>query len=231
MRLEWMTGLGVCAGLLALAGCNDGGGGARCVETSRTLEVDEETPYGPTAAEVLAAVEGERTGTLTWRGGSEEMEVSPAEGTTEVTVAFTHDPQDDEVRYVDSVQEGGSGTERLACASWLEIDGTLTMRTADGSLDESWGVTTITDGVDETARVSLELTEVGLEGNLSASPTDPEEWAADGLRLSLHLDASETRGDIDAWTASEPVDEEDGTTSAHGLNVPVADFTAAAPSS
>jgi hypothetical protein len=159
----------ICAGLLLLAcssvddrgaggsggsgtgGIGDaagGGGGSaggccfdRCEPEVTLHGLDDVLPGGFTAGERLVAVVGLRKGMLTWEGGSENVEVDPDTGATELEVELRY--QDGPIEFLNyEACEHLTGWERGR--DHLRVVARVQLRTADGALDESFPVIAIT---------------------------------------------------------------------------------------
>lgn len=111
-----------------------------CVDTpSELASIDAESPLGFTAAQVLAAIEGERALTLTWSddGPTRYDDPGTSVGAT-LSVAYAGGA----VRYVDSEpSEDGDADIDLECSPRLEIEVELSFVTEDRVFDESLTVT------------------------------------------------------------------------------------------
>ena len=145
---------------------NTAGGYDDCVETVTELELDEATPDGLSAQEVLTFVEGSKTQTLVWSGAS-PPEVAGT--TTEITLEL--EPSST-ARFIEREGEPGTVAYYLYCTDRLELDVTATIRTEDGALDEqSPGVLMI--GSSERAELSVSLDAASLGGTLDLGIEPP----------------------------------------------------------
>jgi hypothetical protein len=164
-----------------IGGETDGG---ECEDTRTPIEVDAVSPLGFSAADVIALAQGTHTETLAWLD-NEASQSSGSEPTElEVRIEF-----EEGARYVDSepkpsgdgtLDEGGPdiGYEST-CNDRLELDATLTLKTADGALDETVPVVVWA----ETARLAhadVSLDADNLTGSLQVSVEGPRGYELDG---------------------------------------------------
>jgi hypothetical protein len=98
--------------------------GVLCTDTQRPLAMDEVTPLGFRAADVLALGGTQFAGWVSW-GDAAESTLSMTVDTGATVVA----------RYIDSVADVAEQEE--ACWDHVEIDVVVGMRTHDGRLDEA----------------------------------------------------------------------------------------------
>ena len=106
-----------------------------CEEVRSGIGYDDPSPAGTTPREIMEYTESTRYGTLTWGQGGSIGQLSPSGTETPITVTTTLDTNSAIV--IDRVHVG---VGRLACVDLLVIQATLTISTADGALQESFGV-------------------------------------------------------------------------------------------
>ncbi|MDD9933224.1 MAG: hypothetical protein OXT09_06460 [Myxococcales bacterium] len=119
-------------------------GGEGCEDDAQVVAVDEVTPLGFSAAQILAFVEGAHEETLVWHAG-QGVTVEPESG--EQALSIEVERGDGEIRYVDSSPDPNGATLGgeigVACRSRLEIDVLLRLRSAGGALDERFEATLV----------------------------------------------------------------------------------------
>lgn len=150
-----------CLGLwsAALPGCDDGtstgnpdrnnggetAGSAMCeADGSEPLTLDQETSLGFRVSEVLAFVEGTHEETLTWYP-QEIAEYGPESGQQALTLTVTRKGAPRFARYR-MKQGSGAGLGEIAiagggCEPAVEVDVDITLRTAQGALNETLSTT------------------------------------------------------------------------------------------
>jgi len=127
---------------------DDGRWGA-CADNVVERGPDDSTVVGVTGAQVLATLEGERTGVLRWTRdaegggcGPDGGSAQPNELVTEVTIDVT--AVGEVVRQIESSPRYSGPSLPPACAApRLELDVELRMVTADGAFDEVWSAVAI----------------------------------------------------------------------------------------
>ena len=105
---------------------------ADCPLEARALAPGENTAYGFTLAQFVAAVEGERRAVLAWDGGP--MDTPPKGGKTALTVTIR---RTGEGTYLVPVTAAPSG----ACQPKVRVPVEVRFVTADGGFDETWTAT------------------------------------------------------------------------------------------
>lgn len=170
---------------------------AYCADQVTELSsLDEQTPLMVVGRDVLAPAEGLHVATMQYAqpGQGTFVDVDPPASTTEVEVEVAYEAGG--VRYVESeavYPERGGTLAALVCFDRVEVDAEMTVRTADGLLDERWPVTLVWRDEDEfepggasgtTARVELDLDMLG--GTLAVVSVDPPE--PDQLWIDLEVD-------------------------------------------
>jgi hypothetical protein len=116
------------------------GDGALCSETRSALGLDEPSPPGFTANDVLAFAEGSHEATLEYLPDEQSfvvVEVSPSSESTALTVTIERRGT---AALVDAEVPGGSGPSDggpSPCPDSLEVDVGVKVATADGGFDET----------------------------------------------------------------------------------------------
>jgi hypothetical protein len=202
----WMAGAVVAVGCIGTPP-SDGGqfgeeGGARCGVVSRTpLAVDEVSPLGFSAQDVLPVVSGPRTETLSWSDGTTtelQLEVAP-------TGVYEYVEQ--------AVVDDGTGTgSEPALAPWcpneISIAASTTFATADGAFAEALpdpvlaataDAATLTDSLEQVAG-TYDVWDHVPAGN---DYDDARSWldvtfSATGVAGAISGQGSGTDGDV-AW--------------------------------
>lgn len=134
-----MTRLTLTFSLLALSACAPKDGGQVGEETvvckpveTQSLAVDQDSPLGFSAMDILDFADGSHTETLRWADGTE----------TELTTSFSFENTANfHVReWVDDSMGGGPepALDMADCPDIVEMSMTVSMSTADGELNESW---------------------------------------------------------------------------------------------
>lgn len=148
-------------------------GGGDCESTPTPVELDETSSLGFSAADVIALAGGTHTETLAWLE-NESVESSGGDPTeVEVRIEFS-----ESARFVDrepkqggddSLGEGGPDIAYESnCHDRLELEATLTLRTADGALDETVPVTVWAE-TERLAHATFSLDADELAGSLEVS--------------------------------------------------------------
>lgn len=162
-------------------------GGSSCEEDATELELDEVSPLGFAAEDVLGLAEGTHEATLTWVPDGSAMATTTLEpGITEVTlVVEVAGP----ASFVDaeppsSGSSGGMIELGWVCPDRVDVPVTVTLTTADGALDETLdGTLSATDAGSATLLVPIELDE--LEGTFSFEVVSPEGGVPIQTRLEV----------------------------------------------
>src|SRR5262245_40108979 len=180
---------------LALADCSDqpqsagqiGGEGLGCLPT-KTLDLglDEPSPLGFSAAEVLAGVGQSHSVPLAWAKG----------GSTDLTVSLQY--MGGAVRYLDREwKDDGSGMEieREDCPDVVEIASTLSFATLDGAFAESWPIKALAPTL-QSASVSMIIQVDALQGSYQVTEVDPATFDEVRVFLDTELAADSVQGTI-----------------------------------
>lgn len=105
------------------------------------LGLNEESPLGFSAADILAFSEGTHEEKIRWNPQLPGVAISPESGEQEITLTVT---ASGEPRFVQPKPPKNNGAEDLlidiesGCASWVEIDVDVTVETSGGALDETF---------------------------------------------------------------------------------------------
>lgn len=204
---------------LALASCTTGqiGGevdhndgtaneGEQCEEVQVSeLGADEATAAGVSAVDVASSIEGTHEATLAWGVHVPEslVDVTPEAGESSITISVDVDVET--ATFVDLEPKMHEGEGPLAeidgesCVDELRVDGTVTVSTANGALDETLPATFVTrDGVLITTRIALSQE---LEGEFSVDLKDlPNGKSSEWLELAFVLGTMS--GEIDGTIES-----------------------------
>lgn len=159
-------------------------GAGACDSTRDTIELDAVSPLGFSAADVVALAGGTHTETLAWL----ENEIASSSGgePTEVEVRLEFDG---EARFVDRKPKQNTGEEldeagpgialESTCHDRLELEATLTLKTADGALDETLPVIVWSE-TERLAHAHFNLDADALAGSLEVSVEAPPGFEPDG---------------------------------------------------
>lgn len=211
--------------LIALTAClldeNKEASGPTCVDTPTDVAMDEVTPLGFAAADVLPLAEGTHGAEFTYAD----------DGATVTTIVVTPGGT---ARYVDSVADypdtGAVPAIDVLCESRVEIDATETFVTGDGAFDEAWDYvlsateaglvsfggaipdatfhgsyvladhTTATDYDKLTASVNANFAVDTLSGSLSGQASGEDKDCVDGEACTAWAEMIE----IGSWTNLPP---------------------------
>lgn len=223
----WIACAGVAAAMTA--GCVTGtkgegqiGGetdptGTGCKVTSTlALRVDEASPLGFSAADLLAALGAEQSSSLAWaKGGTSALHVTPG-----VPVAVRFLTREYEVT------SDGEGIETLEstvgpeeCGDVVEVDLPLGFATEDGQFNESWE-STLTSGDGTSAFLSRELDLAAIRGSYTLTEVDPTEFDAVHVFLNAELSAGAVHGEIYGQAeSSDKSGDPDGVASARRVEI------------
>jgi len=157
--------------------------------------IDEASPDGFAAREVLAFAEGVHTTTLHFLtslegrasgagAGDDELEIRPSAEDTSLTIELGY--EGGEVRYFPP--------DTRPCQGRLQIDVRLSLRSADGALDETWQATLEARGRHE-ARVHV-AARPAVRGETPPLPRSP---AVSELHGALEVEAPERGNTYLAW--------------------------------
>lgn len=148
-----------------------------CVGTPTVLaSVDEVSPLGFAAADVLSFAAGEHQSPLFWReqGSDSMVEVGPESGESTLSITISH--AGGEIRYVDYEPAEGGGLEADIdenCPDQLEIDVMAQIGSGGGALAESIPVT-LTASHALLARFDAAIEPEDLAGSMSVTSLDPQ---------------------------------------------------------
>lgn len=180
--------------------------GSSCVGTPTVLaSVDEVSPLGFAAADVLSFAAGEHASPLFWREqGSESMvEVGPESGESTLSVTISH--AGGEIRYVDmEPAEGEGGLEAdLAedCPDQLEIDVMAQIGSGGGALAESIPVT-LTATHDLLAHFSAAIEPEDIMGSMTVTSLDPQ-FDVGAIDLDVGISSYGLSGSITGMISAE----------------------------
>jgi len=162
----------------------------------REVAIDETTPAGFSAEDLLASIEGEHDEEIRWTM-PEGLTVGPERG--ERTLRVIIERSGDRARELDPSQDGiGHGS---VCQAWVIVPVTVTMRSEDGALNDRFaGEVYAMDP--RVAYLSAESTELSLAGKLSvARESEPEHLASETFELAMTLSEHGATGTLSAvWT-------------------------------
>ncbi|MBK9757013.1 MAG: hypothetical protein IPO88_26670 [Nannocystis sp.] len=171
-----------------------------CIDTPTVLAVDEPSPLGFSAAELLAGKLGQRSTTLTFAGEPTTLSDDLKNKQLPLTLDLRH--EGGEVRFIDaepnpdyddSGNESGLGGE---CTDRLEVDVEIDFVTAAKEFDEHRQAT-LTATTVERADLRLELAPPGLMGSLDPTTvySDPA-WVLTALELDGIWQGSAAGGSV-----------------------------------
>lgn len=158
-------------------------GGDDCARAPSPIELDEVSSLGFSAADLVALAGGTHTETLAWL--ENELAHSSGEGSTEVEVRLEFA---ESARFVDrspkpSEDNGQEGDPDIgyeySCNDRLELDATLTLKTADGALDESVPVVVWAES-ERVVHTNFSLDTDEIAGSLEVTVEPPPGFEADG---------------------------------------------------
>ena len=122
------------------------------------------------------------------QNGVRALLVSPL-STTGLKYSVTYD--DGEIRSVTSDE----------CSGRLEIDVEISLKTEDGSFDESWTATLIDDGILRYITMDLEVND--LAGSLQIAGFSPDDYTLDRYSFEIEWDESgKSTGGLVAYVSS-----------------------------
>ena len=151
-------------------GSNLGEGPGGCIDTETVVAIDDMTPLGFTAADVLSLVGGDQSHELTWYGdefagpgmGSSTANYSLDVANVGAIKFIESEPDPDNMWKIDS-----------GCEDHVTIETTLDFATEDGVLDETVSVTIYSsDGTSASWRGDMKPAD--LKGSFPKQPTDPD---------------------------------------------------------
>lgn len=158
--------------LALLSACpvdNKGETGPYCEDTKTDIALDEVTPIGITAADVIADAAAEETAVFTYVD----------DATTDLTLGFVAGTG---ARFVDSEAvypetDGPQPAIAVICDDRIEVDGTFSFATADGAFAESFS--SVLNATAERTYISQALDLDGLAGTFDLVPfVDAEDYDA-----------------------------------------------------
>jgi len=199
--------------------------GSSCVDTPTVLSsVDEVSPLGFAAADVLAFAAGEHESPLFWRDQAAEgmVEVGPESGESTLSVSISH--AGGEIRYIDSEPAEGEGgfEEGLSdCPDRLEIDVMAQIGSGGGALAESIPVTLMATH-DLLARFVAAIEPEDIAGTMSVTSLDPA-FDVEAIDLDVGISSYGLSGSITGMITSS-----DGETAVAGF-VEYATFPSESP--
>jgi hypothetical protein len=157
-----------------------------CIDTPTVLAVDESSPLGFSAAQLLEGKLGKRSTTLTFASDPTVLSDDLKNKQLPLEVELRHDGG--EVRFIDSSEnpdydDSGNESGFIDCTDRLEIDVEVDFVTAAKEFDEHRKGTLTATTVDR-ADLDVALSPPGLEGSLdpAAVYTDPE-WVITKIDL------------------------------------------------
>ena len=146
-----------------------------CVETPTVLALDEPSPLGFSAAELLAGKLGPRATALVF-DDFDGIAVAYRGQTLALDVELRH--AGGEVRWIDVVTDSEGGP---ACVDRIEVDVELDFMTEDGAFAESRAAVLVASTVDAA---TLEVLLPDLMGSLDPATLYENGWAVTGLLLT-----------------------------------------------
>jgi hypothetical protein len=171
--------------VVTVSGCGDDAGGSvpegsgsgyrGCDETAVVHGLDQVSPLGFAATDVLAHASSSAAQPLHW---SEDWVFRPANG-AESTISLAVEHRGGGVRYVSSTHPDGEDPGR--CKDRVEVDVALTVSTADGALSETVAAT-MTATHPRHAEIEAALDPAKLDGGVTIS--EPDDWTI--VELTLH---------------------------------------------
>lgn len=209
----------------ALAGCYggqtggefDGSGGrgligtptsdAACMMQTRMLHVDEVSPLGFSANDVLAYATGTRSASLFWNANTAPASYGPESGQSRIELSLEY--RGGAVRAQQFLPEGtGGAAPTLGCmADRLEIEVEASLVTAGGALDESF-----TALLAATSQMSAQLTYSfrlqALNGSFTVNV--PAGSVVDQLQLDTTLNGAGFQGNLSGSVSPSSKDDPRG---------------------
>jgi hypothetical protein len=155
--------------LLFAGGCSE-----ECSRDLKAYSFEEPGPWGEAAADVFGHTETVSSGTVMWIGLASEGAIEPDMVETDMTLEVT----------LDRDSAAGVGDKLGTCDGRFEIDGTLTIVTADGALDESIPIVLVGSGGLNSVSARVDLTGYDFAGTLELGPA----WAGSEMQLVLIWD-------------------------------------------
>jgi hypothetical protein len=191
-----LSALALLAAGAALAGCSGGqtGGenvdwGCLPVETTH-VALDETTPLGFSAAEVLAYAAGERELSLQYEGDDAT--------TVTLTVAVDGDAAHFEEREWRAGEHGTLEAPAIECGDALLIPLTVHFASADGQFAEQWSVLVQAEEVDR-AQAHVRLEPDDLDGDLDVMAFATEDFDTHALSVDLVFEPGGVHGVVTGY--------------------------------
>ncbi|MBW1877660.1 MAG: hypothetical protein JRI25_07415 [Deltaproteobacteria bacterium] len=184
---------GACVDLLG-----EGDTANRCDEDVALYQLDERSPLGFTAEDVLENALGTRWEAASWVTG---------DGITEITFTLAWDGGP--VLFHDLEDLGGESypTAASLCEDWLEVVVDLTFATDDGSFDESATVSLVASDP-ESPFVDFALDPSALSGRYEVVELEADQWDVVHLMVYNSFRGGSISGDI--RLLAERTEAEDG---------------------
>lgn len=186
---------------ILLTGClldekNKEADGPSCVDTPTDVAMDEVTPLGFAAADVVPFAEGTHGVDFTYAD----------DGSTITTIVVTPGGS---ARYVDSVADypdtGAVPAIDILCESRVEIDATETFVTSDGAFDEAWDYVLSATGA-TAVHFGGTIPDGAFQGSYKLAD---HTTATDYDKLSAWVDASFADGDDHGTLGGQASGEDD----------------------
>jgi hypothetical protein len=213
-RLRPLLDAALIAALSSLAGCAGGqtgheGENANCKETARKLGLNEASPLGFSADEVLGFAEGAHVTSFDWQP-SPDVPYGPESGVSELTLAVTSLGVQ---RFVTRELDGTSMSEELGCCSdSLQLNVRIDLRTSSGALDETFD-TVLEARHAGSASLSVRLGPV-LRGKLAFDQQSLGTAKLEGLQLDARFAEGDFSGALHArFEETSLSDDPEGVTS------------------
>jgi hypothetical protein len=216
----------VLFGCSALAGCFGGqtggeltGNGGRsgvptsdaaCTPQIRMLGVDEISPLGFAASDVLAYAEGTRSASLFWNANTAPLGYGPESGQSRIELSLEYRGGAVRSRQFTQMGAGGAAPTLGCMPDRLEIEVEAVLLTAGGALAESFP-TSLTAMSPMSAQLTQSLRLETLNGSFMLSV--PDGFVVDQLGIDATLAGPSFRGSL--WTQvtmSGPKEETRGAT-------------------
>jgi hypothetical protein len=168
-------------------------GGVVCQAVTTTpLGLDDPTPLGFSAGELLDATMGDHGAAVAWITGAE----------TDMAIALSYVDGSAEFQERDWV--GGEGSLELAasgCPDVIQLSARVDVATADGALDESWEVVALADSA---SRLSFTRVLEELSGSLSIEDFAPDgDWTGIRAWVDLAIGADGVTGKLSGQVSGE----------------------------
>jgi hypothetical protein len=172
-------------------------GGVACLPVTTTpIDLDEVTPLGFSAGELLDATMGTRSAGVVWVSG----------GDTAMTIELSYEDGSAEFQERDWVGDHNGTLEAIGvdCPDVIQIAARVEVTTADGALDESWDVVALADSA---TRLSFSRRLEDLNGSLAIEDFAPAgDWTSIRALIDLAIDAGGLSGRISGQATGESGD-------------------------